>query len=139
MAESGIEVKGLDKLNRTIKAKMKVLQGDRRLLSAIGSIFERDIKKIFQEGGDPKWPESGRVKKSGGQTLLLTGRLRNSITHRVEGSGARSKVLIGTNVIYAKTQHFGRGGIPARPFMIIRPAASQRAIDAIDKAFKAAK
>lgn len=134
-----IEVKGVDELNRTIKAKMKVLQGDRKLLSAIGSMAERDIKKIFQEGGDPKWPESGRVKKEGGQTLLHHNRLRRSITSRVEGSGARSKVLVGTNVIYAKTHHFGRGGIPARPFMIIRPDVSDRIINAISKAFVAAK
>ena len=52
--------------------------------------------------GSP-WPPSLRVKKHGGETLILSGRLYRSITANASATG----VEIGTNVVYAAIHQFG--------------------------------
>ncbi|WP_421793450.1 phage virion morphogenesis protein [Hydrocarboniphaga effusa] len=49
------------------------------------------------------WAPSQRVIKSGGQTLSLTARLRNSIAY----SAKDTSVTVGTNVVYAAPIQFG--------------------------------
>ena len=54
--------------------------------------------------------------------LLDTNRLRGSIT----SNPRKSFVTVGTsNVVYAATHQFGRGNIPARPYMPIRGSAAE--------------
>lgn len=50
-----------------------------------------------------------------GKPLVDTGRLRASVTARPVVT--RDSFTIGTNVIYAATHQYGRGPIPARPFL----------------------
>ena len=57
--------------------------------------------------GNP-WKMSWRASLQGGQTLRDTGRLMNSLTHNVIGTG----VEWGTNVEYAAPLHFGAVIIP---------------------------
>jgi phage virion morphogenesis protein len=59
-------------------------------------------------------PHPGQLTAAGGHTILeLDGFLLDSITSEVSGSD----VLIGSNLEYAATHQFGRGPIPARPFL----------------------
>ncbi len=89
----------------------------------IGQIVRNSIIKNFQEGGRPKWKPSKRALKQSGQTLLNTGRLRDSINSKAFANRAE----IGTNVVYAAIHQFGgkagRGKkvtIPARPFFMVQ-------------------
>lgn len=49
-----------------------------------------------------------------------TGRLRSSITWRLERDSAGLMAVVGTNVHYAPYQEFGTSRMPAHPFL--RPA-----------------
>jgi len=120
-------------------------------LRAAGSVLVASITKNFQAQGRPeKWKplaastieqrRKGRGK-GGPQILIDSGRLRNSIAYKLVSGG----VTVGTNVVYARRQHFGypMGGVgpvtpgrghshtPARPFMIMQPED----VTTIDKIF----
>ena len=77
------------------------------LLERFGArMSQYSVPQNFREGGRPtRWPDTTR----GGQTMVDTGRLRNSITHEVRGRSVR----VGTNVRYAPVRHFG-GTIEAK-------------------------
>ena len=84
------------------KTALKNLQGrlsdPQQPLRECGLVLLRSVSKNFKAGGRPKkWKKSNRAKESGGQTLVDTARLKNSITMKVEGK----KLTVGTNVIYA--------------------------------------
>lgn len=128
-----------------------------RILPAIGNILVANAQLTFRESRDPwgvawapltattlyqraarrtggkPYKRDGTLKKSAAaifataKPLLDTGRLRNSVTFRIDGS----TVIVGTNVIYAGTQQFGAkkrsykgrapwGDVPARRFLPIR-------------------
>lgn len=83
------------------------------LLTAIGNELVTSVSRRFETGTAPdgsRWPESLRVKHKGGQTLIKSGRLRDSIAGNGPQVTARS-VEIGTNLEYAAIHQFG-GNIP---------------------------
>ena len=60
----------------------------------------------FRRGVGPDgqaWPVSQRAEEEGGQTLVDTGRLRESIVHEA----GPSRVTVGTNVLYARIHQLG--------------------------------
>lgn len=80
------------------------LSNPRPALKECGMVLLRSVSKNFKSGGRPgKWKKSIRAKESGGQTLVDTARLKNSITMQVEGK----KLTVGTNVVYAAIHDFG--------------------------------
>lgn len=82
-----------------------------------GAILSRLRRRKGSFKKDGKISAKGQGIAMGGfQPLLDTGRLRGSITTVVAPRG----VAVGTNVKYAATHQFGRGGIPARPFLPLR-------------------
>jgi phage gpG-like protein len=73
-------------------------------LREIGLYLLGSIAKNFRAGGRPvRWKPSGRVMKHGGQTLVKSAGLKNSIVMRVSGKALR----LGTNKKYARIQHEG--------------------------------
>ena len=87
------------------------------MLRIMGELMRTSIAQTFRDEGSPagSWPalaESTRKKKgysAGHKLLVLTGRLRNSISYAVESN----QLTIGTNVVYAGVQQYGsadRGG-----------------------------
>ena len=113
------------RLRRKLMRAAKHAEHMQQAWSDVGEVLLRSIRRNFADGGRPgKWPPSRRGAagnskrrkgKRGGKTLIDTGRLLNSITYR-----ATSRFVdVGTNVIYAATHQFGRGAIPARPFIMI--------------------
>ena len=125
------------------------------LLDLIGINESENTRLRFSDQQGPDgvpWEPSLRVKLHGGDTLRDTGRLMNSITHRVGGD----YVEVGTNVFYAAMMHEGGtihalgGGylkfqvagawaqkrsvtIPARPFLGLDADGEQEVIDLIDQ------
>lgn len=89
-------------------------------LREVGEIALRSIRRNFDEGGRPgRWPARATVykgKRAGNKLLIDTGNLLDSITYAVHSHF----VDIGTAVKYAATHQFGRGGIPARPFLMLQ-------------------
>ena len=92
-------------------ARLEVATGGRlgAPMRQIGRLLKTSTQLRFTDQVGPdgkKWAPSKRVREHGGQTLRLTGRLRNSITYRA----AESSVAVGTNVVYAAALQFGRTG-----------------------------
>lgn len=78
----------------------------RPALRTIGEIIINQTDDAFESGKSPAgvpWKPSRRVTKQGGQTLVNTARLRNSITKDV-GDDA---VQVGTSVVYAAIHQLG--------------------------------
>lgn len=76
------------------------------LMRRIGTVLETSVSERFERGEGPggvEWPVSGRAQREGGQTLVDSARLRDSI---VSEASSRS-VDVGTNVIYAAVHQFG--------------------------------
>lgn len=78
----------------------------------IAGVVEGRVRERFKDGKGPdgaRWRPSRRALDEGGQTLVDTGRLRDSIT---SASDARS-AIVGTNVLYAAIHQEG-GTIKAK-------------------------
>ena len=87
-----------------------------------GQILVASTVLRFERGTGPDgepWKPSRRALEEGGQTLVDSARLRNSMTHVASADG----VDVGTNVVYAAIHQFGSGdlekpkNIPSRPFL----------------------
>lgn len=106
---------GLEKLRLALP-----LGGDMTpAMQAIGRALKTAAQLRFRTGRGPDgsaWAPSRRAQESGGQTLNLTRKLRNSITF----AATRTSATVGTNDIRAAIHHFG-GVIRAKkgPFLSI--------------------
>lgn len=88
---------GFDKALGKAAQKMKNRQ---KMMDSIGEALVSGTVKRFSDGKGPdgrEWPTSGRAAAQGGQTLVDTGRLRNSIDYAT----TPDKVMVGTNLPYA--------------------------------------
>lgn len=82
------------------------------VLPAIGETLVNSILKNFDEGGRPdKWPESKRVQKKGGQTLVDTAVMKNSTNWQMNG---KSGVTVGLSDEKAAWHN------PTREFLMIQ-------------------
>ena len=91
------------------------------LLTSIGNELITSVSRRFETGTAPdgsRWPESLRVKMTGGLTLVENHRLWDSISDTGAQVSSRS-VEIGTNVEYAAIHQFG-GVIRARRAKALR-------------------
>ncbi|WPZ33223.1 phage virion morphogenesis protein [Thalassobaculum sp. OXR-137] len=76
------------------------------LLDPIGAALRDNVLDRFETGKGPDgtaWPKSRRASQEGGQTLVDSARLRNSMTYEASAG----EVMVGTNVIYAAIHQFG--------------------------------
>ena len=92
----------------------------RQPLDHVGSYLEDSARQRFRSGRGPggiPWLRSGRAIEQGGRTLVDTGRLRDSMTHKASDR----EVEVGTNVIYARIHQLG-GVIRAKsaPYLMFR-------------------
>jgi|CXWL01.1.fsa_nt_gi phage gpG-like protein len=96
------------------------LGGDGRpLFTMIGRHGKTDVQLNFRKQRSPDgvpWIPSRRVIERGGQTLRLTSRLRNSISY----NATHDQAEVGTNVIYARRQHFGDNRSTASIFAALK-------------------
>lgn len=116
----------------------------------VGAVLVRKINLCFKLGIDPFGSPWAKLKIRRGQPLRDTGRLQRSIVAKADAQG----VTVGTNLRQARLHQFGGdvfpkngkrlafpgpGGrmifakkvsVPARPFMPIRPGATDVALPA---------
>jgi len=129
------DLQGLESLLRRVAQLATDTKHVERPLKAAGAYMLGSIEKNFRAQGRPqKWKglaastlgRRRRGKGRGGPQILIdSARLKNSIAFRVV---AEPGVEIGTNVKYARRQHFGypkgegRGhnATPARPFLVFQ-------------------
>ena len=103
MAAIKYTLKDLMVKTRLQRAKERI-ERPQQALSGCGLVLQRSIAKNFKAGGRPvRWQPSLRARKSKGQTLVKTARLKNSISMQVIGRTLR----VGTNVVYAAIHHLG--------------------------------
>ena len=106
MVSTGVTIDGLVRAQRTM-AELLDRTGDLEpLMSQIGAYGEESTVHRFETQRGPdgdRWEPSLRAKQTGGQTLVDSGRLRQSITW----SASASEAEWGTNLIYAGVHQFG--------------------------------
>ncbi len=115
-----IEPRGLGPVQERLKNLGALQMAD--VLDAVGQLVEGQThRRIREEQTTPEgapfaeWsPDYAATRKSGQKKLFAGGDLDDSIQHFL---GAPGEVEIGTNLVYAATHQFGRGAIPARPFL----------------------
>lgn len=76
------------------------------VMAAIGEIIVEQTDTAFETGtapGGAPWKPSSRVVAEGGQTLVDTGHLKNSITRLV----STDAVTVGTGVVYGAIHQLG--------------------------------
>lgn len=77
----------------------------------------------------PLSPAYARVKKQNvAQILTLYGRLRGTLNYQA----GPKEVRIGAPLIYGATHQFGRGAIPARPFLGLSTSDEQELLDILN-------
>jgi len=91
----------------------------------VGEIVIRSIQLNFRDEGRPaKWrpfAPSTLKKRQGGKLLQDTGRMLRSISYRkLNNYGIEVGTNLGGSNSYAATHQFGRGPIPARPFVMVQ-------------------
>lgn len=100
----------------------------RPLMDAIGVYLQSETRMRFEDQVGPDgvaWRPSQRAIEQAGQTLVDTGRLRDSITHLAE-DGA---VEVGTDVLYGAIHQFG-GRIEPRTASALRFRIGERWVTA---------
>lgn len=81
----------------------------------VGKIVRQSVRRNFAAGGRPdRWQK--RKDKKPHPILLLTRALRDS----VQPVATSRQVDIVSDRVYAATHQWGRGNIPARPYMVIQ-------------------
>lgn len=109
------------------------------LHDAVGEHLVSATRRRFKEGRDPEgraWPKLKKRKGKKGKAakpLLLSGRLRSSITAKADQSG----VAVGTNVVYAARHNFGfeQNGVvwtPKRQFLGISPDDESAIVEIVE-------
>ena len=120
-----LKIEGLDRLESDLVSISRRVRDMRPLLDEIGEqvVSQAQLNFILGKGPDGQaWIPSRRALE-GGQTLIDTSRLRESIGH----DATATEVEIGTNVRYAAIHQLGgpagrghRTTLPARPFLPTR-------------------
>lgn len=121
-----IRPEGVNRLRQNLQARVQRLQNLQPLWQSIGMYVQRQtIKERFDKEQAPdgtKWKplSPARVRqrlrrhKSGQMKILQDiGELRRSVNYEA----GKNYVRIGSTLKYARTHQFGRGKIPARPFL----------------------
>lgn len=105
------ELQGVENARRIIAAMIAHGRNIEPLQREIAAIMHDEVEENFHAGGrDPKWKVSKRVQKTGGQTLIDSAQLVNSIQEFVSGNSAG----VQTNKEYAAIHNFG-GPITRKP------------------------
>lgn len=111
-----------DQISRRLEQLEHALGDVEPALREIGDFSVSEILRGFDEERMPwgdSWVPSMRAWEEGGKTLTDYGHLRDSYTYQVDAEG----VDIGSAIVYARAQHFGRDEInlPSRPQIPVDP------------------
>ena len=133
-----IKAEGVNRLKQRLNHQANNLLNLQPLWQLVGMYVQKQtIKERFDKEQAPdgtKWKplSPARVKhrlkrhKTGNMKILQdTGELRRSVQYEAK----QTYIRIGSNLIYARTHQFGRGKIPARPFLGVTPNERQHIND----------
>jgi phage gpG-like protein len=91
-----------------IRKLIRQMEDPRPALRIVGAVLVDSIEENFKEGGRPPWKKSKRAEREGGQTLVKTRNLENSLTDSSKSTKIEGGTLyVGTNVEYAAIHNFG--------------------------------
>jgi phage virion morphogenesis protein len=140
-----VRQQGGEKLKQQLSDMAAGLTRMKNFWGSVGSYVQRrTIKERFDKEQSPdgtKWQKLSpstvkrRTKRhKGGDMRILqdTGELRRSVHFRADDGG----VAIGTNVKYARTHQYGRGKIPARPFLGINAEEREHIMQMVRTLFR---
>lgn len=107
-----IKITGLDDANAIIRQIVKRALDLTPALDAVGRTVVDSILTNFEVGGRPTWPPLkpatvARKLHHPDKILIESETLIRSITHEVK---CKTRVEIGTNVVYARAHQFGLKG-----------------------------
>ena len=115
---TNVQVQGLERLKRNLEEKAKKLSNSQPFWQSVGEYMKtRTIKECFDKEQSPDGEKWKPLKHRQGKILQDTGELKKSIQYEADNNS----VTIGSKLIYARTHQFGRGKIPARPFLGVTP------------------
>ena len=117
-----MQIIGLDKAQSKLEKAKKEIQNTKPLFDKAVIILEQSHAKTFRMGGRPKWKVSARASRQGGQTLIDTNRLQQTLSATSPSSireYKKDELKFGTKILYAPAHQFGypAQGIPMRPFL----------------------
>lgn len=105
------------KLGELMKQLAALPEVRREVMTVLAEDARTRVDEGFAASRSPEgasWRPLERARRRGpGRPLLDTGRLRASITYHVTPEG----FVLQTSVIYAATHQYGRGPVPARPYL----------------------
>ncbi|NIQ92893.1 MAG: phage virion morphogenesis protein [Desulfuromonadales bacterium] len=125
---------GLARLSRRLETSAE-------LLAPAVPVVARAIERNFEQEGRPlPWaplaPDYARRKARrfgpGLKILQRSGRLRRSITTRVEGDA----IVASTDVAYAPFHQFGTRFLPARPFLVLTESDKEEVARAVARSLE---
>ena len=123
MTGAAIEIRpeGRAALDRRIDRLLAGLNNPEPLLRELAAAGESQTRRRMESdkrGPDgtpwPEWSPGYAATRHGGQSLLDA---RGDLIQSLTAFADRQTAGWGTNLIYAATHQFGRGAIPARPFL----------------------
>lgn len=134
-----------DQLSPQMQRLLGRVRDKRPVLAAAGAAVEGISIRAFRDASlratewEPLTDATLERKGGKGNLLIDSGAMVHSIKH-VVGAG---QVEIGSDRVYAPTHQFGRGAIPARPFMPIvgeslTPEAASDVRDAVERVLRSA-
>ncbi len=121
-----IDTRGLDRLQVSLRGLADGVRDTSALMPRLGEYLRSSTQDRFKTQAGPDggpWavlqPHTlKRKRRNRDKILTQRGFLRKNITYQVTAPG---RVEVGSNLIYAATHQFGRGSIPARPFLGLGP------------------
>lgn len=132
-----------DALVKKFKGKREQIEPNmRKALTSCALIVEREAKESMRPGDGIAYKRRSVIhiaSSPGNPPAVDTGRLRASITHRLEWEAGGAAAYVGTSVEYARHLEFGTSKMEPRPFL--RPAVlinRQKIAETIAKGIAAA-
>lgn len=131
-----IDTRGLDRLQVNLNILASGVRDTSALMPRLGEYLRSSTQDRFKTQVGPDggpWAVLAphtikRKRKSRNKILTEHGGLRKNILYQVTAPG---RVEVRSNLIYAATHQFGRGSIPARPFLGISPRDTEEIGDIV--------
>lgn len=132
-----IEDKELQEALRNLRSKISNLSP---FYKKAAILMKADILRHFQSEEGPKgsWEkltktyEKRKLLKGKNHILQFSGRLRGSI----DAKDMSDNASVGTNIQYGTTHQFGKGRIPARPFLWLSTDALEKIMNVMKEHIK---
>lgn len=124
------------KFEKTIKRKLQRVEHMQPIMDRIAADMLKETQLNFRNEQSPEKKSWEKLKEStlanrrkegrGAKILQDTGQLLQSIHSKSKATKNTAYAVVGTNLDYAKKHQFGKGKIPARPFVGFNKTMKER-------------